>query len=154
MVCGFSPSRAGEHARNFLGIWNGKLVYDDFAGYKTNSELGITEIGCMAYARRKFLDLHVANKSQLAVQALHSIGGLSEVEQHAKEMGDEHRWRLPLETVVPIAEKLQWDWVGRLRFESDGAFQRSWSDRSHQPEHGHSQIGGQAGCRERWVSEL
>lgn len=33
VVYDFSPSRAGEHARNFLGTWNGKLVCDDFAGY-------------------------------------------------------------------------------------------------------------------------
>ncbi|MFG0411950.1 IS66 family transposase, partial [Pseudomonas sp. FYR_11] len=33
VVYDFSPSRAGEHARNFLGDWNGKLVCDDFAGY-------------------------------------------------------------------------------------------------------------------------
>ena len=32
MVYDFSPSRAGEHARNFLGDRNGKLVCDDFAG--------------------------------------------------------------------------------------------------------------------------
>lgn len=38
-------------------------------------EQGITEIGCMAHARRKFFDLHAANKSQLAEQALHLIGG-------------------------------------------------------------------------------
>ena len=101
-----SPSRASEHARNLLGIWNGKLVCDDFAGYKASFELGITEIGCMAHARRKFLDLHIANKSQLAEQALHSIGGLYEVERHAKEMSDEDRWRLRQETAVPIAEKL------------------------------------------------
>lgn len=69
-VYDFSPSRAGERARNFLGDWNGKLVCDDFAGYKAGFERGITEIGCMAHARRRFVDLHVANKSQLAEQAL------------------------------------------------------------------------------------
>ncbi|MDQ0669322.1 transposase [Pseudomonas sp. W2I6] len=106
VVYDFSPSRAGEHARNFLGTWNGKLVCDDFAGYKASFELGITEIGCMAHARRKFFDLHIANKSQLAEQALHSIGGLYEVERNAKEMSDEDRWRLRQETAVPIAEKL------------------------------------------------
>ncbi|SES67099.1 Transposase [Pseudomonas sp. NFR09] len=37
VVYDFSPSRAGEHARNFLGSWNGKLVCDDFAGYKAGS---------------------------------------------------------------------------------------------------------------------
>lgn len=81
---GPSQSRAGEHARNFLGLWNGKLVCDDFAGYKAAFERGITEIGCMAHARRKFFDLHVANKSQLTEQALHSIGGLYEFERKAK----------------------------------------------------------------------
>ncbi|MCI0915372.1 IS66 family transposase [Pseudomonas putida] len=110
VIYDFSPSRAGEHARNFLGTWNGKLVCDDFAGYKASFELGITEIGCMAHARRKFFDLHAANKSQLAEQALHSIGGLYEVERHAKEMSDEDRWRLRQETAVPIAEKLH-EWM-------------------------------------------
>ncbi|MDB1112235.1 IS66 family transposase [Pseudomonas extremaustralis] len=110
VVYDFSPSRAGEHARNFLGTWNGKLVCDDFAGYKASFEQGITEIGCMAHARRKFFDLHVANKSQLAEQALHSIGGLYEVERHAKEMSDEDRWRLRQETAVPITKKLH-EWM-------------------------------------------
>lgn len=110
VVYDFSPSRAGEHARNFLGKWNGKLVCDDFAGYKASFELGITEIGCMAHARRKFFDLHAVNKSQLAEQALHSIGGLYEVERHAKEMSDEDRWRLRQEAAVPIAEKL-YEWM-------------------------------------------
>lgn len=109
-VYDFSPSRAGEHARNFLGTWNGKLVCDGFAGYKAGFEGGITEIGCMAHARRKFFDLHVANKSQLAEQALHSIGGLYEVERKAKEMSDEDRWRLRQEMAIPIAEKLH-EWM-------------------------------------------
>ncbi|MET4712700.1 MULTISPECIES: IS66 family transposase [Pseudomonas] len=98
------------HARNFLGTWNGKLVCDGFAGYKAGFEGGITEIGCMAHARRKFFDLHVANKSQLAEQALHSIGGLYEVERKAKEMSDEDRWRLRQEMAIPIAEKLH-EWM-------------------------------------------
>jgi hypothetical protein len=110
VVYDFSPSRAGEHARNFLGTWNGKLVCDDFAGYKASFELGITEIGCMAHARRKFFDLHVANKSQLAEQALHSIGGLYEIERQAKEMNDEDRRRLRQEIAVPVAAKLH-EWM-------------------------------------------
>ncbi|HHK0532126.1 TPA: IS66 family transposase [Pseudomonas aeruginosa] len=110
VVYDFSPSRAGEHARSFLGTWNGKLVCDDFAGYKAGFEQGITEIGCMAHARRKFFDLHVANKSQLAEQALHSIGGLYELERQAKDMSDEDRWRLRQEVAVPIAEKLH-EWM-------------------------------------------
>jgi hypothetical protein len=46
VVYDFSPSCAGEHARNFLGQWNGKLLCDDFAGNQAGFEQGITEIGC------------------------------------------------------------------------------------------------------------
>lgn len=60
----------------------------------------------MAHARRKFFDLHVANKCQLAEQALHAIGGLYEIERQAKEMSGEDRRRLRLEIAVPIAGKL------------------------------------------------
>ncbi len=106
MIYDFSPSRAGEHARSFLGPWNGKLVCDDFAGYKAGFGKGMTEIGCMTHARRKFFDLHVANKSQLAEQALLSIGGLYEVERQAKDMSDEDRRRIRQERAAPIIKTL------------------------------------------------
>jgi hypothetical protein len=56
----------------------------------------------------------------LAEQALHSIGGLYEVERHAKEMSDEDRWRLRQETAVPIAEKLH-EWMLAQRSEDSPA---------------------------------
>jgi transposase len=37
--------------------WQGSLVTDDFSGYKACFELGVTEAGCMAHARRKFHEL-------------------------------------------------------------------------------------------------
>ncbi|TRO36206.1 IS66 family transposase [Pseudomonas sp. ALS1279] len=110
VVYDFSPSRAGEHARNFLGQWSGKLVCDDFAGYKASFGQGITEIGCMAHARRKFFDLHAANKSQLAEQALHAIGGLYEIERQARDMSDAERWRIRQEKASPILDTLH-DWM-------------------------------------------
>lgn len=63
------------------------------ATYNAGFEQGITEIGCMPRARRKFFNLHVANKTQLAEQALHSISGLFEVKRQARDMSDEDRWR-------------------------------------------------------------
>ena len=83
---------------------------DDFAGYKAGFEKGMTVIGCMAHARRKFFDLHVANKSQLAEQALHSIGGLYEVERQTRDMSDENRWRIRQEKAAPIIATLH-DWM-------------------------------------------
>lgn len=64
----------------------------------------------MAYAPRKFFDLHVANKSQLAEQALHSIGGLYDVERQARDMSNEERWRIRQEMVVAISKTLH-DWM-------------------------------------------
>jgi len=50
VVYDFAPTRAGEHARNFLEDWQGKLVCDDYSGYKAGFGNGITEIGCLAHA--------------------------------------------------------------------------------------------------------
>ena len=66
VVYNFAPTRTGGHARNFLGGRQDKLVCDDYSGYKAGFGNGITEIGCMVHARRKFYDLHQANQSTLA----------------------------------------------------------------------------------------
>ncbi len=105
-VYDFSPSRAGEHARTFLGDWKGQLVCDDFAGYKACFEQGVTEIGCMAHARRKFYDLHVANKSQLAEQALRHIGQLYDIEREVRDLLPDERQRIRQEKARPIADAL------------------------------------------------
>ncbi|ASL47901.1 hypothetical protein bAD24_III10920 [Burkholderia sp. AD24] len=55
VVYDFADSRAAEHARDFLGDWRGQLVCDDFTGCKALFAQGVTELGCMAHARRKFL---------------------------------------------------------------------------------------------------
>jgi len=106
VVYDFSPSRAGEHARAFLSSWNGKLVCDDFAGYKAGFELGVTEIGCMAHARRKFFDLHATNKSQIAEKALHYIAALYEVEREARGLEPGDRQRIRQEKAAPIIDAL------------------------------------------------
>ena len=41
VVYDFCESRAGEHARNFLGDWKGALICDDFAGYKAHPFQGV-----------------------------------------------------------------------------------------------------------------
>lgn len=74
--------------------------------FKAGFEKGITEIGGMAHGRCKFFDLPVANKNQLAEQALHSIGALYEVERQARDMSDEDRWRIRQEKAAPIIETL------------------------------------------------
>src|SRR6202035_2909913 len=53
VVYDFADSRSGAHAREFLGNWSGKLVCDDYSGYKALFQSGVIEVGCMAHARRK-----------------------------------------------------------------------------------------------------
>ena len=106
VVYDFSPSRAGEHARNFLNDWKGKLVCDDFGGYKASFELGVTEIGCMAHARRKFFELHATNKSTLAEQALRYIQLLYEIESEVRDLEPDLRRRIRQEKAVPVMNML------------------------------------------------
>ncbi|MCB1805647.1 MAG: IS66 family transposase [Candidatus Competibacteraceae bacterium] len=111
VVYDFAPNRAGEHARTFLGGWQGKLVCDDYAGYKAGFGNGITEIGCMAHARRKFYDLHVANKSSLAAQALDAIQRLYEVERDAQNLSPDKRQKHRAERARPVADALSGRWA-------------------------------------------
>jgi transposase len=66
VVYDFSESRAGEDAPAFLGPWQGKLDCDDYSGYKASFAQCVTDVGCMARARRKFFELHANHKSQIA----------------------------------------------------------------------------------------
>lgn len=77
---------------------------DDFAGYKASFKQGITEIGCMAHARRKFHDLHMANQSQIAAEALKQIGQLYDIERQAKDLDDDSRLKLRQEHSKPILD--------------------------------------------------
>lgn len=109
VVYDFAPGRSGEHARDFLGDWSGKLVWDDYGGYKASFAQGATEIGCMAHARRKFFDLQAAGKSQLAAQALGYIGQLYDIERESKDFEAKQRQQLREEKARPIAGALhQW----------------------------------------------
>ena len=121
VVYDFSPSRAGEHARNFLQDWKGKLVCDDFGGYKASFELGVTEIGCMAHARRKFFELHATNKSQLAEQALRYIQLLYEIESEVRELEPDLRHQIRQEKAVPVMDALHAWMIAQRLLVHDGS---------------------------------
>ena len=126
VVYDFSPSRAGEHARNFLQDWKGKLVCDDFGGYKASFEQGVTEIGCMAHARRKFFELHATNKSQLAEQALRYIQLLYEIEHEVRDLEPDLRRRIRQEKAVPVMDALHaWMITQRLLVHDGSAISKA-----------------------------
>lgn len=124
VVYDFTASRSGEHPRRFLGHgpepnpdqppWRGSLVCDDFAGYSALFPLGVTEAGCMAHARRKFVELHVANQSTIAVEAIELIKRLYDVEREIRDADDGQRLQARRERSTPIAQALH-DWLTAQR---------------------------------------
>jgi transposase len=99
VVFDFAESRGGQHVRSFLGLpgthdkpgWQGKLVTDDFSGYKACFELGVTEVGCMAHARRKFHELWANHGSQVGEQALKFFAQLYDVEREVADADSQAR---------------------------------------------------------------
>lgn len=110
VVYDFTASRAGEHARTFLGNWQGSLVCDDYAGYKALFANGVIEAGCMAHARRNFVELHFSNQSTIAATAIDFIGQLYGIEREAKDLLPERRRQERQTRAVPVALALH-DWL-------------------------------------------
>ncbi len=109
VVFDYQLGRAGQHARDFLQDWRGHLVVDDYVGYKAlfeakdkDGQFIRTEVGCWAHVRRKFFELHVANKSPMAAEALRRIALLYEIEQRGKELSVEKRQVLRQTESVPV----------------------------------------------------
>jgi transposase len=94
IVFDYQSGRAGVHARAFLQGWRGHLMVDDYAGYKALFAEGVTELACLAHVRRKFFELHAANGSPVAAEALRRIGVLYAVEQQAAGLADAERLQL------------------------------------------------------------
>lgn len=121
VVYDFCESRAGEHARTFLGKWRGSLVCDDYAGYKAGFVSGITEAGCMAHSRRKFFDLHVAAKSQIAGQACAYISQLYDIEREVKHLSADERLHRRQSDSKPLVDAFhQWMLLQRQKI-TDGS---------------------------------
>jgi hypothetical protein len=121
VVYDFCESRAGENAKAFLGDWKGGLVCDDFSGYKQLMAQGVTEVGCLAHARRKFFDLHAGNKSQIAHSALEQIGRIYDIEREVKELTANERQRIRQEKTKPMLDALhEWMLLNRQKI-TDGS---------------------------------
>jgi transposase len=109
IVFDYQPGRAGSHAQDFLQGWLGCLMVDDYVGYKALFRSGITELACFAHARRKFFELHAANQSPIAAEALWRIAELYAIDSEGKGLDADHRRQLRLSRAQPALEALhQW----------------------------------------------
>ncbi len=118
VVFDYQASRAGKHARNFLGEWRGHLMVDDYSGYKAlfteGSTEGVTELACLVHARRKFFDLDEAQPNSIAQEALNRIAVLYAIEAQGQNLTVEERTALRKEQAQPLLQSMH-DWLLQTR---------------------------------------
>src|SRR5690606_3518905 len=105
VIFDYQAGRNGRHAQNFLQNWQGHLLVDDYGGYKplfSRTASPCIELGCWAHARRKFFDLHKANASPMAFEALQRISTLYAIEAEGKHLNAEARQQLRVEKSLPL----------------------------------------------------
>jgi hypothetical protein len=79
----YAPGRGAEVAREILGKYQGYLQTDGYEAYDRACETAenVVHVGCWAHVRRKFFDVHKANGSPIAREALDRIGALFDIER-------------------------------------------------------------------------
>ena len=74
----------------------------------------MTELGCWAHARRKLFDLHAANKSPIAEQALKWIATLYGIEKAGKDLDVPARQQLREQETKPVLKAFE-AWLTAVR---------------------------------------
>lgn len=111
IVFDYQGNRSGQHARNFLGGWQGHLMVDDYNGYKAlfagdGNNTACTELACLAHIRRKFFDLYQANQSPMSKAALEKIADLYDIETQAKNLSIGQRQCVRHDKAKPLLDEL------------------------------------------------
>jgi len=89
-------------------------MVDEFGGYRVLFAHGVTELGCLAHARRKFFDLNAAEPNAIAQEALARIAALYAIEAQGRDMTPAARTLLRREQSVPLLQSMQ-DWLLKTR---------------------------------------
>lgn len=127
----YSDTRSGEFARSLLGEFHERHVQcylhtDDYAGYNAVcSEKSITQLGCWAHVRRKFVDAQKANNikktsknksknkgSSKADVAINLIGKLYALEKKIKDLSTEERFAQRQEHANPLLKQIR-SWLDK-----------------------------------------
>lgn len=107
----YRPGRGGEGPKKLLKDFKGYLQTDGYDVYDYfGRQQDITQIGCMAHARRKFTDA-LDNDKQRCEHALTLMQKLYAIERKAKEENFTHeqRYELRQQESIPILKELeQW----------------------------------------------
>jgi hypothetical protein len=103
----YSEDRKGEHPKQHLSKFSGILQADGYAGFHHLYEGGrIIEAACWAHVRRKFYDIHVANGSAIAAEAIKRIGALYEIEREIRGKPIDIRLEVRQTRARPLMDEL------------------------------------------------
>jgi len=104
----YTQDRKGERPAAHLKSFTGALQADGYAGFdRLYADGRINEIACWAHVRRKFHDVHVANGSPIAREALERIGALYGVEADIRGRPPDERRRVRQARAGPLIDDLQ-----------------------------------------------
>jgi transposase len=104
----YSADRKGEHPQAHLKTFKGVLHADGYAGFNAIFDgKNVTEAACWAHVRRKFFDVHAANGSPIAKEALDRIGALYAVEEMIRGLATDERQRRRMERAAPLVADLK-----------------------------------------------
>ena len=107
----YAPDRSGERPREHLASFSGVLQADAYAGFGHLYKDGrIREAACWAHARRGFYDLHQANASPVAGEALERIGALYKIEADIRGKPPDERAAIRKARAGPLLESLR-EWL-------------------------------------------
>jgi transposase len=103
----YSEDRKGEHPKQHLSNFSGILQADGYAGFHHLYEGNrIQEAACWAHVRRKFYDIHVANGSATAAEAIERIGLLYDIEREIRGKPADVRVDIRHERARPLMDDL------------------------------------------------
>ena len=107
----YSPDRRGERPREHLKKFTGILQADAYAGYgHLYADGRIREAACWAHARRAFYDIHEANQSPIAAEALNRIAALYVIESEIRGRAPNERAITRQARAGPLLDSLR-EWL-------------------------------------------
>ena len=109
VVYEYHKSRSGEVASNFLSRFKGYHQCDGYSGYSNlHNKDEVTGVGCMAHARRNFMDIYkIVKKPGITTTILNIIRKLYEIESEIKDLSFDEIRQKRQEKAKPIMDNLQ-----------------------------------------------
>ena len=103
----FSGDRRGRHPKDHLAGFRGWMHADGHAGFEDLYRSGdIREVACMAHIRRKFVDVHRAQGSPIADEAIRRIAELYAIEKAIRGSPPDRRVKVRQAKARPIFDDL------------------------------------------------